>query len=473
IKPKEELLKKVKLSSKKVYSQKLLQEDLRTIRSDYADQGYAYARVEPDIKEHKEANLVDIDYQITKNKLVYFERISIVGNDKSRDKVIRRELKVVEGGLFSAEDLRQSAMNLRRLQYFQNADIIPSQGSEDDKMNLKVEVKEQPTGAFSVGAGYSSFNQVFGMVRVSQNNFRGTGQKLSVQATLGGRTTEYDLSFTEPWLFDIPLSAGFDIFRQTVEYDEFDKKSIGFSLRASYPIWEYLRVSGRYMLENIEVTDISDAASPLIKEIAGESVTSLITFVLMRDTRDRFFNPTQGSVNSLTIDYAGGLLGGTNSFTRYVANSGWYIPTFWEGFTFFVRGRAGYAMEGEDGRFPAYEKFYLGGINSLRGFKWATVTPRDPVTNEKLGGEKMVLFNLEFIFPVIKEAGFMGVVFFDQGNVWSKDQDYNLGDLRRSYGIGIRYYSPFGPLRLEWGQVIDPRAGEPTSNLEFSVGTFF
>jgi outer membrane protein insertion porin family len=470
--PEETIREELKLATGDIVNRQLVQEDVEKITALTADQGYAFAEVQPQLKQNVENNTVDITYHVAKKGLVTFERITVVGNDRTRDKVIRRELKVKEGELFSSEGLRVSNINLERLGYFAEVQIVQSQGTAEDKMNLDVKVKEQSTGAFSVGAGYSSYNSLFGTVSIRENNLFGTGRKLSIEATVGGRSDEYILGFTEPWLFDIPLSAGFDIFNRQIDYDEYERDSIGFDVRAGYPIMDFTTLSGRYMYEYIDVQDVSSDAAKAIKDIEGESDTSSLMASIRRDSRNKYFNPTKGSDNSFSVEYAGGPLGGSNAFTRMVASSGWLIPMPWEESAFLLKGKGGYLIQGP-GDLPAYEKFYLGGINSVRGFGWSDISPRDPATGDKIGGERMAVFNVEFTFPLVKSAGVIGVVFFDQGNVWTEEQGYDLGDLKRSYGGGIRYNSPLGPLRIEYGQVLDPEEGDPTGQWEFSVGTFF
>ncbi|MEW5723279.1 MAG: BamA/TamA family outer membrane protein, partial [Thermodesulfobacteriota bacterium] len=210
-----------------------------------------------------------------------------------------------------------------------------------------------------------------------------------------------------------------------------------------------------------------------IRDMIGTHLTSGITVYIQRDTRNRMFNPSEGSDNSFTITYIGGPFSGDYHYTKYIANSAWYIPTGLEETTILARGKLGYITENQTGGLPVWDKFQLGGMHSLRGFRWGQVSPKDPVTGEYIGGEKMALFNFELVFPLIKETGFMGVIFYDTGNVWTEAQDYDFGDMRMSYGGGIRFYSPMGPLRLEYGKIIDRRAGEPEENWEFSMGTLF
>lgn len=469
----EDIRSRLKLKEGEILQRELLQEDVQTITSLTSDQGYAFADVTPNSRENDDTLTVDVEYHINKKGLVSFERISIKGNDVTRDKVIRRQLKVREGEMFSSKALSLSQKNLDRLGYFSEVQIVQSKGSADDKMNLEVQLKEQPTGMFSIGAGYSSYNKVFGSASVSQNNLFGRGQQLKLEADVGAMADSFVLSFTEPWLFDIPLASGFDIFLKTLEYDDYDKESRGFALRAGYPLKEFVRLTGRYQYEIINVNDVPENATQSLKDIEGESTTSSVMAMLRRDTRNHFFNPTAGSDNYLQVTHAGGLLGGTNAFSRFVVNSGWYYPNpLFSESAFHVKGRVGLMTQG-DGDLPAYEKFYLGGINSVRGYEWTDITPRDPVTGEKLGGEKMVQINVEFTFPLLKSVGLIGVVFFDQGNVWEDSDDYDLTDLRRSYGAGFRWNSPMGPLRIEYGRILDPQAGDPEGNWEFAVGAQF
>ena len=470
---KEVLTEDLKLEPGELYSRKTVRTDLRTLKTFYADQGYAYVVVFPQIVEQPGSRTVDVIYKITKGHLVTFERISIVGNSRTRDKVIRRQLKLKEGDQFSADGLRKSNMALHRLGYFKDVQINNTKGSDDTKMNLKLEVTEQPTGAFAIGAGYSSYNNVFGSVTVSEKNLFGRGQYLALDLSFGGRATNYTLGFTEPWLFDIPLTAGFDLFNNKYEYDAYTKNTVGFALRAGYPIWFDFQLSGRYMYESIEIDDVDPDASQVIKDLEGRDITSSLTLQLRRDTRDAVFNPTVGSENTLWIVHAGGLLGGTNHFTKYILDSGWFFPTPVENWTLFLRGKAGLATENKEDGLPVYERFFLGGMNSIRGYDWFSISPVDPATGDRIGGDKMALFNVELIFPVAKEAGLMGVIFYDQGDAWTDNSRFDFGDMPKSYGAGIRYYSPIGPLRLEYGRAINPGPDDPKENWEFSVGTFF
>jgi outer membrane protein insertion porin family len=339
--PEEQLLNKVKIKKEKYFSREVVRKDSLALRDVYADEGYAHAEVIPQIQEDDKRKVVDITYQVAQNKKVLFERINITGNTVTRDKVIRRELKVAEGEYFSGKDLKRSTQNLHRLGFFEDVEVQTRKGTQDDLMVLDIGVKERPTGAFTVGAGYSSFDSAIGMFSVAQNNLFGTGQKLAATGSIGSRTTEVDVKFTEPWLFDRPLSAEVDVYKFERQYLEYTKDSLGGALRFGFPIgWldEYTRGLVGYGYETADITDVFSGASHVIQEMVGTNVTSSMTFGLRRNSKDKPWNTREGSFNSLTYEYAGGPLGGDVGFDRYTVTSGWYFPLGWNS-SFMAQGR--------------------------------------------------------------------------------------------------------------------------------------
>ena len=472
IQPEDELLSLIEIQKEKVYSREVIRKDVLTLLDLYEDAGYAYADIVPRIDEDPVRLKVDIAYVINKGKLVYFEKIIITGNTKTRDKVIRRELKVHEQERFSGKDLKQGTRNLYRLDYFEDIKVTTSKGSSDDKINLHVDVKEKPTGMFSFGGGYSSVDRLFVMGSISQRNLFGRGQTLMLKVITGGRSTTYNVSFTEPWLFDTPLSAGFDLYDLSMDYDTYEKKSVGGRLRFGYRMTDYTGVSFYYGYEDAEIRDVHDDAARVIKDIEGGFRSSSVTGIIRRDSRDRIFNPTEGSDNSLSIEWAGGPFGGDAAFTKYIADSGWYFPLLW-GTVGALHGKIGFATENGGGKLPVYERFFLGGMNSVWGFDWREIGPKDPDTGDEIGGNKMIQFNAEFLFPLIKDAGLMGLLFYDAGQAYDNDESIALGEVRESVGYGVRWYSPLGPIRLEYGYILDREPGERKGRWEFSIGTAF
>ncbi len=467
---KEKLLEKIKVLEETYYNREVVHNDVLSLTDLYSDEGYAYAEISPRIEKIIDKLIVNITYVVKKGDQVFFETIIIGGNTKTRDKVIRRELKVVEQKLYSGRELKRSVQNLYRLDYFEDIKVNTVKGSADDKMILKIDVTEKPTGAFSFGAGYSSVEGIFGMISISQRNLFGRGQTLQLKTELGGRSSRYNLSFTEPWLFDIPLSAGFTLYDWETDYDTYDKHSIGGSVRLSYPVYDFTRVNIRYIYDVSDVKNIVEEASESIKDLEGTNITSSVSTTLKYDSKDRVFNTTKGSEHSITIQYAG--LGGNIAFTKYLAETGWYIPLFWDTVG-FLHGKTGYVKENSGGKLPDYERFYLGGMNSLRGFEWRDIHVYDEDGRE-IGGDKFVQFNVEYLIPLIKKAGVVGVLFADIGNVYNNDENIDFHDVRESAGFGFRWYSPMGPMRLENGYILDAKEGEDKGGRwEFSVGTAF
>jgi outer membrane protein insertion porin family len=448
------------------YNRDTIRQDVMTLTDIYADKGYARADVMPEIQKDPETEAIDIVFHIEKKEPVYFEKIVITGNTKTHDKVIRRELTVYEQELFKSNRLKRSIQNLHRLDFFEDIDARTHRGSADDQMILQLDVAEKPTGTFTFGGGYSGVDKLYVMASVAERNLFGRGQFLEFRAQAGSQSQQFSLSFVEPWLFDIPLSAGVDAYKWQRDYDEYDRDSIGGGLRLGYPVFDYTRGYIRYAYDISEIDNISEFASPYV--LAGRNVESSVSLSLVYDSRNRAFNPSDGSTHKATVQYAG--LGGNIGFTKFTAETGWYFPLFWST-VFFAHGETGYVIENSGKDLPDYERFYLGGINSLRGFDWRSVGP----VNEdgiEIGGDRYVQFNLEYIFPIIKDAGFMGLFFYDIGNAF-EGGPIDFEDLRESAGFGIRWYSPMGPLRLERGYILDRKPGEDSGRWEFTIGGFF
>jgi outer membrane protein insertion porin family len=466
---KDKLLKLLQTPKEEVYSREVLQQDLTTLADFYADHGYANADIVPLIKEDNEKMVVDVTFDIHQGQKVYFERIDIAGNVKTRDKVVRRELRVYEQDLFSATNLKESIKNLRRLEYFEDVNFATSPGSAPDHMNLKITVKERPTGTFGLGAGYSTQDRLVGMVEVSQNNLFGRGQQIKLSGIIGSISHRIRASFVEPYLFDRPLSLGMDAFNWERQYSEYTRVSKGGVLRLSHPLkWKYTRLFWMYRFENVNLNSLAPGASPQLVQASQIHNTSATSFVIRRDSRDSLFAATKGSDNSLSVEMAG--LGGDTAFVRYIAETGWYFPYKWN-IVGVVHARAGGMNKLTWGQMPAYELFYLGGIDTIRGFKYAEISPRDPVTNDRIGGTQFLQFNNEIRFPIYKKLGLSGTLFFDAGNVYGPN--YVGPFLRTSVGVGFRWFSPMGPLRVEWGYNLSKKTYERASAWEFTMGGSF
>jgi len=462
----------IKSKTSDLYSRKGLRSDVLAVTDIFADKGFANADIAPLIDRDMDKKLVNVTFNMAKGSPVYFERIIISGNTKTRDKVIRRQIKVYEQELYSTSKLQESVKNLRRIDYFENVELNTSKGTREDQVNVNVNITEKATGAFSFGGGYSSEDSMFGMVSITERNLFGKGQIVTAKAEISGNSNKYTLSFTEPWLFDIPLSAGFDLYNWDKEYDYYDKDSMGGALRLGYMIFDFTSIGIRYGFEDFEITNVQDLYTSVD---AGNYVTSSITPSLQYDSRNKGFNATEGMLHSISVEYAGGPLGGEIDFIKYLAESGVHFPIFSK-LTGMVHAKAGFLDDkSSDDLDIDYEKFYLGGINSVRGYDWQDINAGKNSEGKIRGGEKFVQFNAELNFPLLADVGLAGVLFYDMGDVFSTDEDISFKELYSSYGAGIRWYSPMGPIRIEYGITLDDtdesKAGD--SRWEFSMGSSF
>lgn len=469
-KRKTELLKFLKTKKGDNYNREAIMRDIDFLTQSSNDEGYANADINPKINTRENEQLVDVDFQITKGELVYISYINIFGNTITRDKVIRRQLEVSEGDLYSSSKLRTSYANLNKLRYFEEADFQTEKGPDKSKMDINIRVKEKSTGMFMVGAGYSSVDQAVIMGQITQQNFLGYGQILSLKASLGSSTNNIDLSFTEPWLFDMPLWSQANIWKYTKNYDSYSLDSRGVGLTLGYPLWEKIVGYVGYKLTADDISDVSASAPFQIIDQEGELITSAVTLSLIRDTTNDFIFPSKGTKANISVAHAGGPLQGDANYTQYAASLFAFYPLPLD-VVFGVKSRIGY-IQGHDGvEIPIFSRYVLGGINSLRGFRY--IGPTNPGTEDTIGGTTMLLFNVEMVFPFIKESGMKIVAFYDAGNAWN--DRYYLDDLRQSVGLGIRWYSPIGPLRLEYGHIIDGKGlnDEASGRWEFTIGMPF
>ncbi len=471
IAPKEELMKLVRLYPGEIFNRENVRQTISNLTDRYADKGYAFVDVTPQTIPYRDQPLVDLNFEIRQGNKVYFERVNILGNTKTRDRVIRRDIRAVEGDLYSLSAIKRSRDSLNYLGYFKEANFNTKKGSGDDKMVVDVQVEEAPTGSLSGGVGYSSIDKLVTIFSLSQRNLFGRGQSAVAQVQFGRISRNYTLSFTEPRLFDSQILTGGDLFNTYRDYDDYSVKRAGGLVRFGTPVIERIRDYFQYRYEVVDVYNVRPGSASIITQQAGQSITSSLYGALRRDVRDNRFDPTEGTDASVGIEYAGGPLGGTNYYTRYSATlSGYFTPFSWG--TWGARSRIGYITGNEGHPIPLYERYRLGGINSLRGFKAFSVGPTAP-TGEVIGGNKELLFNFEWIFPISKEIKLKGLIFFDAGNAWDVAQAYSLSDLRTSAGFGFRWFSPLGPLRIEWGYNIHPKPGEAHSSWDFTIGAIY
>jgi outer membrane protein insertion porin family len=486
IKPKPELLQALKIKEGNNYDRESLSKDMDFLTEACNDEGYAQADVNPRVSVRDKEQLVDIDFQIKKGELFYINRISVTGNTITRDKVVRRQLEVVEGSLYSSSNLKKSYSNLNRLRYFEEVDFQTEKRPDKNEMDINIRVKEKNTGMFMVGAGYSASEQAILMAQITQQNFLGYGQILSLKATMGGINTNYELSFTEPFLLDLPLWSQVNIWDYKRDSDSYTLATQGAGFTLGYPVWEKIVGYFGYAYTVNSIENINYLTAPdYIKDQELKRTATSVTLSLVRNTTDADMFPTKGTNSSISIQHVGGpLLGGNVKFTKYSAGVTAYYPLFGD-VVFGAKGRIGYLQNNDDSdvlnadgtikssKLPLSERYVLGGISSLRGLRYVGI--ENSGTSDVLGGVSMFLLNLELVFPFIRDAGMKGVVFFDAGNTWDGAYLGYPDDLCATAGVGLRWYSPIGPLRLEYGYVLKrPKNSidESAGRFEFTIGMF-
>lgn len=450
-----------------VFRKSLLEKNIQAISSLYSDNGYALASVVPDLVPDENNKTVHVSLAISEGEKYRIGRVEVSGNTKTRDKVIRREIRFDEGDIFSSSKLKRTYERITNLQYFDSVDMVPKPKYEEKVVDLDIRVKERPTGFLSVGGGYSSVDKFIATADLTQGNLFGKGQYLKIKGELGGVSSLYEITFRDPWFLDKPLSFSTGIYKTTRDFTEYNKKAYGAFVGLGKRFGEYWNEDVSYNFERATISDIKAGASAIIIDQQGTKSTSSITSTTTRDSRDNYLDPSRGSRNSFTATYAG--IGGDNYFVKALVDSAWYFPI--GPTSIMLRGRFGYSKGLFDNEVPLYERFYVGGIYTVRGLGFGEAGPKDPGTGEPIGGTTELIFNTEYVFPILPEMKLKGVVFFDAGQAY---QDFtNFGSLRYTTGTGIRWISPMGPIRIEWGYNIQKKPGESSSKFEFAFGSFF
>ena len=462
----------MKLQDGSVYSEQAVYLDSSLIREVYVDKGYIFSQVEPLSLFNPATGKIDIAYKINENNIAYIEDINIKGNAKTKDKVIRRELRVYPGERFDGKRIRKSKERLDNLGFFEEIRFGTEPGSQPDNVDLVVDVKEAKTGYFSFGGGYSSIDEFMGFVEIRQRNFdyrnfstfTGAGQDLSVMLSMGTLTKRYQLSFTNPWIFDKPVSFGFDGYRKGHDQDDnvgyaYKEDVKGGLLRLGREFNDYWKGGVAYRLENVKISDVVDGATTeLLDEVGSNNLSSGET-QLSYDSRDSVNSPTKGIYASNTLQLFGGPFCGDKDFVKYLGRVSLYTPAINKS-VIELRLRGGIASEFSDtNKIPIYERFFAGGASTVRGYRERKVGPIDRVTEDPLGGDRMVIGNIEYTYPL---ADFLkAATFFDIGKVWGNDSaDIIENGFMSSIGLGLRVNTPIGPVSVDYGWPLDTEVGE-------------
>lgn len=473
---KDELTNELTLKSGDVFSISKRNNDIQRLTEKYQDLGYAFVNVIPKLNPHDDTRTVDVEYDFEKGNLVYFNEINVLGNTKTHDKVIRRELKIHEGELYNGTNLRLSREAVERLGYFAPGEVIfntVTPKGKNDVVNVEITVKERSTGTITLGAGYGSVQKFFFTGTVSEINFMGKGQTISLAAQYAAQTESQSLNlgFTDPYAFDTMWSMGGDIFRVVFPVPfKYTTFKLGFDVRLGHPIFDYTYGYITYKNEGLQIQNDVTSFPELGRLDTG--VLSSVVWSVIRDKRNNRFETTGGNYQSVSLETAG--LGGDKSFLKLILNNRFYTRVVGD-LVFRTQQEFGHMWALSDRQLPPSEKFYLGGPNNMKGFGLFLLGPAIKENGRAfpLGGavEAFSLFELEY--PLIREAGLKWVVFFDVGNCWESLPSTDALTVRADAGFGIRWFSPIGPLRFEWGFPFNRRSDEPAVSFQFFIGPPF
>jgi len=470
--------------------------DTDQITRRYTNKGYAFVSVSNSHQLDREKGILDLTYIVEKGRPTYISSIEVTGNKTTADKVVRRELKVAEGELYNQEKIDRSKAMVYRLGFFESVEIshepaVPSEGvrelrkGEDvEFVDLLVKVKERDTGIFQVGAGFSSLENYIFQARVSKNNFLGRGQTLSFQALVSSLRSIYIVSFLDPYFLDTNWSFSFDLYDTATDFEAFTTETLGGNVSWGYRFFDDYFVYLTYKLEELDTRlggRLGFTGVP-IELLESDGITTSLRLSVAWDTRNNRIIPTEGFYHSASLEWASPLLGGETDFYRSTLNSRYYQPLFWD-FVLRLNGTLGHITTAEEKGIPIFERYFVGGIFSVRGFRRNSLSPTIPAAAERdpasslvpfpMGGNKELILNAEIEVPIFREMGIVGVLFFDAGNAFAESEALSPMDLRTATGFGFRWWSPMGPLRFEWGFPLNPLPGEDPMVFEFTIGSAF
>jgi len=480
-----------------------LNKDIEAIEDFYGARGYIDVKQSSGMLKvikipNTETGTMDLEFQIEEGQKSYIEKIEIKGNTKTKDKVIRRELAVSPGEVFNTVRVKLSKTRLENLNYFSKVDMRDEPTDVPNRKNLTVGVEDKSTGNFTIGAGFSSVDNIVGFAEFTQGNFdlfkpptfTGGGQKLRLRVQYGSERQDFLVSFIEPWLFNRKLQLSVDLYDRYLSFvspdDLYDETRTGIRVGLTRALGSDFLIGGvSYTIETVGIINLAKPVAytdtngvvvatnevpPSIQKEKGNALVSKFGASLAYDTRNNNTLPNKGQRTELLGELAGGPFGGEKDFYKLELNSAWFFKGFFEGHVFELTGRTGVAggVNGA-GSVPFYERYYLGGIGSLRGYKYRDVSPRDPGYKEPVGGDTFWFGSAEYSLPIIERLRF--ALFYDIGNVLSDSYDFDFSSYTDNWGVGLRLNLPIGPLRLDYGIPINhDKYNDGGGRFQFSVG---
>ncbi len=467
-----ELRQGLKIKEGEIFQRQKLRDEITRLNDLYGSRGYSFADTSPNVIPNTAERTAAIILTIKEGEMMRIRQININGNEKTKDNVIRRELRVDEQDVIDTPALKRSFQRLNNLNFFETVEILPAQVGPD-KVDLNVRVKEKPTGQFSIGGGFSTLDQLVAIADITEGNIGGNGWMGRVRGQLGQQRTIGLITFRNPYLNDSLTSMQLDIFKSATNYFTYYERKTGGSVTFGRWFSEYVSGTISPVAEDIEYTSPSATAPPIILNQIGHQSTTGFRASLTRDTRDFHMDPRTGWRTSVAVGLGTSYLGGTNDFVKYTFDVNKYTPLPYDT-RLSVRARYGVVQglntNGQSQPVPLTELYFVGGINTMRGFVFGKAGPVT-VNNTLLGAASQLIFNFDYIFTISAEAKLNGVIFFDYGKGFAGDTVST--PLRSSAGLEGRWVSPFGPLRAAYGINLDPNPGERKGVFEFTIGTIF
>lgn len=462
-----------------VYSPKALKDDSKAIRDAYGSGGYVDLTIEPHSVPAVN-NVIDVTFTIDEGQRSFVQRINIVGNTRTKDKVLRREVLISPGDTFNTVRVETSKKRLENLGYFSRVDTYPMETGVEGRKDLAVQVEEKRTGSLNFGLGFSTIDSVVGFVELTQGNFdlfswpnfTGAGQKFRARVQVGSERQDFEVALTEPWFLDRPVSVSGAAYYHEANYlsNVYDQRNLGFSIDVRKALWPFLSGQIGYRLDNYDIFNVESSASPEIKAEAGSSTKSQITGILVFDHRDNPFLTRKGERISLTTYIAGGFLGGTEQIYGFDLEASKYIHLPYDTILLLNAEVASVDNWGNGDRVRIYDRLFLGGSNNLRGFDFRDVGPKDK-KGEPLGGKTLARGTVEFTFPIVEKA--RGAIFYDTGILNSDAYDFSDEHWGSDVGFGLRLDLPIGPLRVDYGIPLQRDGNHNSGKFNFNVGYQF
>jgi outer membrane protein insertion porin family len=485
-----ELKKAVALKTGKLYEQARMEESLRNIQDLYGNKGYLRAEITPETQTHPlDANrgTVDLLFSVVESSVVYVDRIYVDGNTFTKENVVRREVLLKSGDVFSSVKMRRTVEKLYNLGFLDDVQVDVQQPKSPDRADIVFSVKEGKPGVLSAGAGFSSLDGLVGTLQVQHTNIFGWGQRVNVMWEFGKKRQNYELGWTNPWFLEKPMSFGVDLFDtvRTLPFQgdsfAYKKGNRGFGVRLGPRLSDQLSLIENYNYERVRIYDVQptfqpDGIKPESSTIAEtDDIKSSFTTGVVWDTRDYVFDASYGGRHSATLEYAGGPLGGDLNFYKPELSAARYFPTFWK-FVFSVSGRTAFiqTLRNEETPVSFSELFRIGGVDTVRGYESGEVGVD--------GGKAYTVFNAEYKFPIVQENRktiLQGALFADLGGCWPTLSDTNLSigssveQMKAGVGFGIRFKTPVFPIRLDWGWGLNHTPDQPRSRFYFTIGNIF